>query len=75
LQKVINNRYKATEGFWKHDRGIASYGDAKHTPSLFTKAFSYNIQFTYRTWSVRIMSYMEDVLVLHQDLKYHRHHM
>jgi hypothetical protein len=43
---------------------------AKHAPRLFTKAFSYAIQFIRQNWSVRIMSYMDDVLILHQDPKY-----
>ena len=43
---------------------------AKHAPRLFTKALSFAIAFIRRHWSVRLVAYMDDILLLHQDPHY-----
>jgi hypothetical protein len=45
---------------------------AKHAPRLFTKALSYPIAFIRRHWRVRILAYMDDIILLHQDPQYLR---
>ena len=43
---------------------------AKHAPRLFTKALSYAISFIRRHWDIRMIVYMDDILLLHQDPKH-----
>jgi hypothetical protein len=45
---------------------------AKHAPRLFTKALSFAIMFIRANWNVRIIAYMDDILLLHQDPHYLR---
>ena len=43
---------------------------AKHAPRLFTKALSFAIRFARINWDLRIVAYMDDILLLHQDPVY-----
>jgi hypothetical protein len=43
---------------------------AKHAPRLFTKALSYAISFIRCNWNIRIVVYMDDILLIHQDPTY-----
>jgi hypothetical protein len=45
---------------------------AKHAPRLFMKALSYPIAFIRRHWRVRILAYMDDIIIPHQDQDYVR---
>ena len=40
---------------------------AKHSPRLFTEALGYAITFIRANWEVRIVAYMDDLLLMHQD--------
>jgi hypothetical protein len=40
---------------------------AKRAPRLFTKALSYAIAVVRQNWQVRILAYMDDIIILHQD--------
>jgi hypothetical protein len=40
---------------------------SKHAPRLFTEALGYAIRFIRMNWDVRIIVYMDDILILHQD--------
>jgi hypothetical protein len=42
----------------------------KDAPRLFTKALSYPIAFIRLNWSVRILAYMDDIIIPHQDPQY-----
>jgi hypothetical protein len=42
----------------------------KDAPSLFTKALSFAIAFIRLNWSVRILAYMDDIIILHQNPHY-----
>jgi hypothetical protein len=39
----------------------------RHSPRVFTKALSYAIAYVRVDWEVRIVAYMDDILLLHQD--------
>jgi hypothetical protein len=40
---------------------------SKHAPRLFTEALGYGIRFIRANWDVRIVQYMDDLLLMHQD--------
>jgi hypothetical protein len=40
---------------------------AKHSPRLFTEALNYPMTYTRQHWNVRIVCYMDDILLLHQE--------
>jgi hypothetical protein len=43
---------------------------AKHAPRLFTKALSYAIAFIRQNWEARILTYMDHIIILHQNKDY-----
>jgi hypothetical protein len=40
---------------------------AKHSPRLFTEALGYAITYIRTHWSIRLVVYMDDILIMHQD--------
>jgi hypothetical protein len=40
---------------------------SKHAPRLFTEALGYAIRFIRANWDIRIVAYMDDLLLMHQD--------
>jgi hypothetical protein len=42
----------------------------RHSPRVFTKALSYAIAYIRVHWEVRIVAYMDDIFLLHQDKMY-----
>jgi hypothetical protein len=40
---------------------------SKHSPRLFTEALSYPMRFIRSHWDIRVVQYMDDLLLLHQD--------
>jgi hypothetical protein len=40
---------------------------SKHSPRLFTEALSFGIDFVRRHWDIRIIQYLDDLLLLHQN--------
>jgi hypothetical protein len=51
--------------------GAMPFG-AKHSPRLFTEALGFAIKYVRQHWSVRVVVYMDDILLLHQDPGYLR---
>jgi hypothetical protein len=45
---------------------------ARHSPRIFTRALSYALRYIRVHWDVRIVAYMDDLLLLHQDPVYLR---
>ena len=43
---------------------------SKHSPRLFTEALGYGMRFIRQNWQVRVICYMDDILLLHQDKEY-----
>jgi hypothetical protein len=42
----------------------------RHSPRVLTKALSYASDYTRTHWKVRIVAYMDDILLLHRDRSY-----
>jgi hypothetical protein len=45
---------------------------AKHSPRLFTQALGYAVKFIRTHWRTRLVAYIDDMLLLHQDPSYLR---
>jgi hypothetical protein len=45
---------------------------ARHSPRIFTRALAYALAYVRVHWEVRIIAYMDDLLLLHQDSSYLR---
>jgi hypothetical protein len=43
---------------------------ARHSPRIFTRALGYGLAYVRTHWQVRIIAYMDDILLLHQDRAY-----
>jgi hypothetical protein len=43
---------------------------AKHSPRVFTRALSFGLAYIRMHWEVRVIAYMDDVLLLHQNREY-----
>jgi hypothetical protein len=43
---------------------------ARHSPRIFTRALGYAMAYIRAHWQVRIIAYMDDILILHQDRQY-----
>jgi hypothetical protein len=43
---------------------------SKHSPRLFTQALGYGIRFVRQHWNVRIVVFMDDLLLMHEDRQY-----
>jgi hypothetical protein len=58
---------------FEHDQSFYTYRampfGAKHSPRLFTEALGYAIAYIRANWDVRIVAYMDDILLMHQDPK------
>ena len=51
----------------QHYRYKAMPFGSKHSPRLFTEALSYPMRYIRAHWDIRIVQYMDDLLLLHQD--------
>jgi hypothetical protein len=52
------------------DRYFAYQGlpfGAKHSPRMFTLALGFGLKYVRANWKVRVISYMDDILLLHQN--------
>jgi hypothetical protein len=49
--------------------GAMPFG-ARHSPRIFTRALGYAMAYIRVHWRVRIIAYMDDVLLLHQETEY-----
>jgi hypothetical protein len=43
---------------------------ARHSPRVFTRALGYGLAYVRAHWEVRVVAYMDDILLLHQDREY-----
>jgi ribonuclease HI len=72
---LVSEEYQPYLGFTHRGKFYVYVGmpfGARHSPRIFTRALSYGIAYVRVHWRVRVIAYMDDVLILHQDREYLR---
>jgi ribonuclease HI len=70
---LVSEEYQPYLGFTHQGKCYVYVGmvfGARHSPRIFTRALGYGLAYIRVHWKVRIIAYMDDILLLHQDREY-----